>query len=70
MVTDKVLEMLSAPTHVIPRTRAQTPVRGEKMKKLNSNQVQQMAGGAFVALAAAVLTSPFVAVGAFFLQIY
>jgi hypothetical protein len=40
------------------------------MTKLNSNQMQQMAGGVFVALAAAVLTSPFVAVGAFFLQIY
>jgi hypothetical protein len=46
------------------------PAWGSKMLTINENQIQKVAGGLFVVLASALLAVPFVAVGAFVLQIY
>jgi len=40
------------------------------MANLDNMYLRQIAGGLFVTVASALLTLPFVAVGAFFMQIY
>jgi hypothetical protein len=40
------------------------------MSNINENQIRKVTGGLFVVVASALLSVPFVAVGAFVLQIY